>query len=130
MNLHSNNLLLHSQRFFQISVFNFGQFGKINQLFCFMVLFFIVSSVAAKGQSEPPYPAECLPDANPNPIFFENYCTGGATRDWQALQANGAFDHEIEGYASKTSVNAGEQIDFYVSVKNTQRYTLQIYRMG
>ncbi|WP_430906534.1 N,N-dimethylformamidase beta subunit family domain-containing protein [Maribacter sp. 2-571] len=40
-----------------------------------------------------------------------------------------AVNREIEGYASKTSINVGEQIDFYVST-NAPFYNLDIYRMG
>jgi hypothetical protein len=36
----------------------------------------------------------------------------------------------IEGYTSKTSVEAGESITFYVSTAPADRYTLDIFRMG
>src|SRR4051812_41992187 len=37
---------------------------------------------------------------------------------------------EIQGYASRTSVNQGETIDFYVRTINTNSYTLSVYRIG
>ena len=37
---------------------------------------------------------------------------------------------EIQGYASRTSVNQGETINFYVRTINTNSYTLSIYRIG
>src|SRR5258706_3724255 len=36
----------------------------------------------------------------------------------------------IEGYCSRTSVKAGEQISFHVSTNPASRFTLDIYRMG
>ena len=38
-------------------------------------------------------------------------------------------DHEIEGYASATSVNRGETIRFFISTVDPH-YTIDIYRMG
>jgi hypothetical protein len=38
-------------------------------------------------------------------------------------------DHEIEGYASATSVNRGERIRFFISTVDPH-YTIDIYRMG
>jgi hypothetical protein len=37
---------------------------------------------------------------------------------------------EIQGYASRTSLNQGGSIDFYVRTINTNSYTLSIFRMG
>jgi hypothetical protein len=37
---------------------------------------------------------------------------------------------EIQGYASRTSVNQGGSIDFHVRTINTNSYTLSIFRMG
>jgi len=60
-----------------------------------------------------------------NPIIVENQQPG--TTDWQLT--NPATEHEIEGYASLTSVNRGSQISLFV---NTQapNYTIEIFRMG
>jgi len=41
-----------------------------------------------------------------------------------------ATNHQIEGYASLTSVNVGGQISFMVNVSAAAQYTMQIYRMG
>jgi hypothetical protein len=38
-------------------------------------------------------------------------------------------DHEIEGYASETSVNRGETITFFISTIDAS-YTIEIYRLG
>ena len=41
-----------------------------------------------------------------------------------------AANHQIEGYASATSVNKGNQISFKVSLSSSAQYTMDIYRMG
>jgi len=60
-----------------------------------------------------------------NPIFLENQLTG--TSAWRLESP--ALNREVEGYASHTSVNRGETIDFFI---NTVSSTVQIdvYRMG
>src|SRR5437899_5320464 len=57
------------------------------------------------------------------------------TRDW--LLENTRIDPEtkyrcpwIEGYCSRTSVRAGEQISFHVSTNPPSAFTLELYRMG
>jgi hypothetical protein len=60
-----------------------------------------------------------------NAIQIENQNAG--TSSW--LLTNAANQHEIEGYASATSVNAGDQISFFVNTIDP-RYTLTIYRLG
>jgi hypothetical protein len=62
---------------------------------------------------------------SPNPIQAENQNPG--TSSW--LLTNVAANREIEGYASLTSVNAGEQISFFVNTIDPS-YTLTIYRLG
>jgi len=47
--------------------------------------------------------------------------------DWEITQP--AVDREIEGYASRTSVNAGETIDLFVNTA-AQHYTIDVFRMG
>ena len=60
-----------------------------------------------------------------NPIQIENQNPG--TSSW--LLSNVANNNEIEGYASLTSVNAGDQISFFVNTIDPN-YTLTIYRLG
>jgi hypothetical protein len=62
---------------------------------------------------------------SPNPIKSENAKRG--TADWQLT--NPATNHEIEGYASATSVDRGGQIQFFVSTSDSS-YTLQVFRLG
>lgn len=67
-----------------------------------------------------------------NPIVIENQQAGSS--GWRIPQTGYAIATDgagqIKGYASATSVNKGEQITFYVSVKPAQTYTIDIYRMG
>jgi hypothetical protein len=60
-----------------------------------------------------------------NPISLENRRTG--TAEWRL--DNPADNHEIEGYASATSINRGESIHLYVSTVAAS-YRYEIYRMG
>jgi hypothetical protein len=60
-----------------------------------------------------------------NPITIENQKPG--TPDWQLT--NPATGGEIEGYASLTSVNRGEEIKLFVNTKEPS-YTIDIFRMG
>ncbi len=63
-----------------------------------------------------------------NPIVLENQQPG--TTSWQLDDYNKAQAHEIEGYASLTSVNRGAPIDLKVSLSSSAQYTMDIYRMG
>lgn len=60
-----------------------------------------------------------------NPIQLENLKPGTST--WQLT--NPALGHEIEGYASLTSVNRGGQIELFVNTLDAT-YTMQVYRLG
>src|SRR6059036_3587843 len=68
-----------------------------------------------------------------NPIVLENQNPG--TTDWQIdYDSVGnpllATSHQIEGYASITSVNVGSQISFMVNVSSAAQYTMKIFRTG
>src|SRR5499426_287757 len=58
-------------------------------------------------------------------IAIENQKPG--TADWEIRAP--ALAREIEGYASKTSVNRGDSIDLFVSTRDP-RYTIDVFRMG
>jgi hypothetical protein len=58
-------------------------------------------------------------------IAVENLKAG--TADWDLRTP--ALAREIEGYASKTSVNGGESIDLFVSTRDP-RYAIDVFRMG
>jgi len=58
-------------------------------------------------------------------IAVENAKPG--TADWEITTP--ALAREIEGYASKTSVNRGDTIDLFVSTRDP-RYSIDVFRMG
>lgn len=65
--------------------------------------------------------------AQQNPIQAENSLPG--TYDWQIPISLRAVDHQIEGYASQTSVNVGERIRFHIKADSPRVY-FYIYRLG
>jgi Carbohydrate binding module (family 35) len=69
------------------------------------------------------------PTPGPTVIQRENAKTvaQGVTAEWR--MANYASNHEIEGYASATSVARGGTIKFYVNTIDPS-YTLKVYRLG
>jgi N,N-dimethylformamidase beta subunit-like protein len=70
-----------------------------------------------------PPPASGQPRSNPTAA--ENARPG--SDDWEI--ARPARDREIEGYASRTSVNAGDAIDLFVHTSDP-RYTIDVFRTG
>ncbi|QLE54688.1 N,N-dimethylformamidase beta subunit family domain-containing protein [Nostoc sp. TCL26-01] len=65
------------------------------------------------------------PKQQNNPTIIENQKPG--TTDWQLTQP--AIRREIEGYASLTSVNRGDEIKLFVNTREPN-YTIEIFRMG
>src|SRR5262249_22150341 len=67
-----------------------------------------------------------------NPVRAENRRPG--SKDWKigagSTVAADALGRQIKGYASVTSVNLGETIDFHVSAEPARPYTVSIFRMG
>jgi hypothetical protein len=63
-----------------------------------------------------------------NPIVTENQQPG--TSAWELGTEATDSGGQIKGYASATSVNKGDPIDFFVSVKPAQTFTIDVYRMG
>lgn len=67
-----------------------------------------------------------------NPVRAENRRPGD--RGWKigagSTVAADDLGRQIKGYASATSVNLGETIDFHVSTEPARPYTVSIFRMG
>jgi hypothetical protein len=80
--------------------------------------------IGCGGIAAPPL-SQPLAKKQPWTITAENAKAG--TTEWQLT--NPAVNHEIEGYASRTSVNRGEHISFYVST-NDPRFEMEIFRLG
>ncbi len=73
-----------------------------------------------------PQPSEATsPETSSNPIQIENIKPGSS--NWVITKS--ARHHEIEGFASATSVEAGETIGFYINSQGND-YNINIYRMG
>ncbi|MBF2066991.1 MAG: hypothetical protein IGS39_21630 [Calothrix sp. C42_A2020_038] len=87
----------------------------------------LLSIIAVLFLLQTPAIAVELPTSNQknNPIQIENLKPG--TSDWQLSKP--ARNHEIEGYASLTSVNRGGEIKLFVNTKDPG-YTIEIFRMG
>ncbi len=71
--------------------------------------------------------------AAPNPIAAENAKEGSL--DWQLTrvrldQADGCRSPAIEGYCSRQSVLAGEQLQIMVSTDPAEQFEIEIFRMG
>jgi hypothetical protein len=80
-----------------------------------------VGAAALAGYDAPTSPA--------NATARENALPGD---DGWKLPVDGVTDlaGQIQGYASATSVNRGEPIDFHVSVATAQPFTVSVYRLG
>ncbi|MBS2966040.1 hypothetical protein KGA66_23550 [Actinocrinis puniceicyclus] len=67
-----------------------------------------------------------------NPVRVENRLPGSA--DWR-IGAGGTVSsddlgRQIKGYASATSVNIGDSVDFHVSTDPARAFTVSVYRLG
>ena len=63
-----------------------------------------------------------------NPITVENAQPGSS--NWFLTKPGDDTNLQVKGYASATSLNRGDSIDFHVSVSPAQSYTMEIYRIG
>lgn len=61
-----------------------------------------------------------------NPIQAENSLPG--TSSWNISNPNTA--HDMEGFANKTSVAAGDTVTFYIHTPTPVGFTADVYRMG
>lgn len=67
----------------------------------------------------------------PNVIVSENHRPG--TRDWLLTRTDvdeNERSRAIEGYCSRTSLRAGEELAVHVSMSPPGRFTLDVYRLG
>lgn len=88
----------------------------------------VIALLLSAGAAFIPLQPNIAQAASSNPIVLENQQPG--TTSWQFDNFNKEEHHEIEGYASLTSVSQGSQISFMVSLSATAQYTMDIYRMG
>jgi len=69
-------------------------------------------------------------DRHANPIVRENLLQGDD--GWRIAGARASDDvtRQIQGYAARTSVNAGDSLDFHISVARDEAFTVSVYRLG
>ncbi|BCY07974.1 N,N-dimethylformamidase beta subunit family domain-containing protein [Actinoplanes sp. L3-i22] len=63
-----------------------------------------------------------------SPTILENRAEGDG--GWRPNETVKDRAREIQGYASTTSVNAGEWIDFHIAVADAQPFTVTLHRIG
>lgn len=87
---------------------------------------------SAGGALLPPHfsPTSLRGSAQSNPIVQENRQAG--TTDWQLtyVLSRNHRSRMIEGFCSRTSVRAGEALDFFLSADPPTPVVIDIYRMG
>ncbi|HEX2913329.1 MAG TPA: N,N-dimethylformamidase beta subunit family domain-containing protein [Chloroflexia bacterium] len=90
----------------------------------------VAATKQESGQPSPnPTPrTTTAPSQNLNPIVLENSQPGNT--GWLITKTGDDNIKQIKGYASATSVNIGESINFHVSLNTAQSYTMEIYRIG
>jgi hypothetical protein len=66
--------------------------------------------------------------ASSNTIVIENQNQGSS--GWRMTNPVSESNPEIMGYASATSVNRGNAIDFKISLAQAGNYTIEVYRLG
>ncbi|MEM8862795.1 MAG: N,N-dimethylformamidase beta subunit family domain-containing protein, partial [Chloroflexota bacterium] len=102
---------------------NFTYFGVVVALLCILLVVSTLGSevfAASNGRA-----SQLQKQNNSNPILLENQLEGDD--DWGIT--NPAANQEVMGYASKTSVNIGDSIDFHVSSKESS-FSIKVYRLG
>lgn len=87
------------------------------RLMCVVVVAFLLTGANGRALAQ-----------EQNPVVLENANAG--TDNWIISRSSDDTVQQIKGYASATSVNKGQNIDFFVSVNVAQTYSLAIYRMG
>jgi hypothetical protein len=99
--------------------------GALPRFLEIVLLAAAVCAVGCGSRGLPVSPVQPSNEVGGNPIQVENARVG--TADWEL--SNPAIDHEIEGYASRTSVNRGGSISFLVNTAEPT-YDLEVFRLG
>lgn len=92
----------------------------------------VVAVAGCEGQSDDSPSVPQSRRTGDNPVSRENRLAGSA--DWK-MSRNGTHPvtdtaGQIQGYASATSVNIGDSVDFHVSVRPAGHFTVAVYRLG
>jgi hypothetical protein len=131
-NVERRVIRVHSGKFFSHGKFTGRRWLRDRRPRVRCATTFLILGLALLGWfiAAPPVTAQqqTLPDhcANPrNPVAIEN-CQPG-TPDWQIKHYRA--DGQLEGFASATSVNIGESLDFFINT-TARLFQLRIYRTG
>jgi hypothetical protein len=89
-----------------------------------LVLAVFVAALAAQPTSGHAAGNPCTPPVT-NPVACENSKPGNPPSDWDVV---GIGDTSIQGFATKMSVNVGQQVSF--KVDTSAAYHIDIYRLG
>jgi hypothetical protein len=107
---------------------NLGRHWRADGVGTNLRLLVVLLAVGASFTLSFQHRAAAAPVTPLNPIQLENQQPGST--GWEFDNYNKENHHEIEGYASLTSVNQGGQISFMVSLSANAQYKMDIYRMG
>ncbi|MGZ4461536.1 MAG: N,N-dimethylformamidase beta subunit family domain-containing protein, partial [Gaiellaceae bacterium] len=109
------------------SAVSFSDAGAVNGT----SYYYAVTALGTSGESQPSSEAGATPQARScstgNAIAVENCFPG--TSAWK-LTSPGQPPTGIEGYATSTSVNAGQSVDLKVNTAAGAPYHIEIYRTG
>ena len=86
---------------------------------------------SANAAAPTPAPPSRTPKLTNNAVTRENALLGDS--GWKVTGRPGEPDdvkRQIQGYASRTSVNVGGALDFHVSVAGSRAFTVSVYRLG
>ena len=101
----------------------------LSRAFCWLILVIGLSPLTIQALGQVSLPASA---SSKNPIQVENEKPG--SRDWQLTRVRVDSSRYrspwIEGYCSKQSVKAGENITLFVSTKPGRKFKVEFFRTG
>lgn len=89
-----------------------------------VIAFVVFLALVTAGLVAMPAPAQAA--CTGNAVVCENQLPGTSPSIWDI---RGVGDSTIQGFATKTSVNAGSRVDFKIDT-DARAYTVEIYRLG
>jgi hypothetical protein len=98
-----------------------------HSLVCKLIITGLISTILVLFLVQAPVEAARLPNSNQQNSFITAENLKPGSEDWELTKP--AINHEIEGYASLTSVNRGAEIKLFVNTRDPS-YSIEIYRMG
>ena len=93
-----------------------------------LALLALLALVLGTATTLPAGAQEASSDGGPNPVVLENALPG--TDQWRIGRAGDDRSKQVQGYASASSVDKGDELTLFVTVNPAQQYTTDIYRLG